>query len=187
MKEYSDIEVIGEAENGQVLLEKLETEQPDVITLDLQMPVMDGLEALTLVRKKYPQIRVIILCMHNDPAVIAHMMEKGAHGYLTCAAGKEQIYETIITCYEKGYCINDLIRDALISNFYKTKRLREFSLTEKELLILQQLEANLSVKSIAGRMDLSAKTVTAIIERMKDKTGTRSVAVMIQLVKNQLQ
>lgn len=186
MQEYPDVEVIGEATNGQELLDKLETEQPDVLTMDLRMPVMDGLEALEHVRKKYPRIRVIILCMFEDPAVIAYVMEKGAHGYLTCAVNKEQIYETIITCFDKGYCINDLVRNALVWKYYKFKKPAELSITEKELLIVQQLEANKSVASIAGMMDLSPRTVTAMIEKLKNKTNTRSVAVMIALVKSRL-
>src|SRR6188768_1830912 len=72
---YDDIEFLGEAENGNQLLELLTTTKPDVILLDIQMPVMDGIATLPEVRKLYPSVKVIILSMHNDHSMISKLME----------------------------------------------------------------------------------------------------------------
>ena len=95
-----DIEFIGEAENGQDLLTQLEYLEPDVILLDISMPVMDGQAALPIIKERFPAVKVIMLTMHNDPVVIATMMSLGANSYLTCESSSENIYEAILSCYK---------------------------------------------------------------------------------------
>ena len=95
-----DIEIIGEAENGRDLLTQLEYLEPDVILLDISMPVMDGEAALPIIKERFPAVKVIMLTMHNDPVVIATMMSLGANSYLTCESSSENIYEAILSCYK---------------------------------------------------------------------------------------
>src|SRR5919202_3701002 len=90
-----DIQMIGEAENGMQLLNLLKHIKPDIILLDIQMPIMDGLTTLPEVKKLYPDIKVIMLSMHNDPSMITKMMEIGANSYLTKDSDSEKIYEAI--------------------------------------------------------------------------------------------
>ena len=82
LKEMKGIKVINEAENGKELLAKLIHERPDVILMDIKMPEMDGIEATENVIAKYPDIKVIMLTMHDDEQFITHMVDLGAHGYL---------------------------------------------------------------------------------------------------------
>ena len=97
---YSDIEVIGDADNGKQLLSMLTLAQPDVILLDLQMPVMDGVTTLPQLRKLYPGIKVIIFSMHNDTETVSKLLEGGAHSYLQKDSDPETIYSTIKSCYK---------------------------------------------------------------------------------------
>ena len=97
---YEDIEVIGDANNGKQLLSMLAHTQPDVILLDLQMPIMDGVTLLPQLRKLYPGIKVIIFSMHNDKETVSKLLGSGAHSYLQKDSDPETIYTTIKSCYQ---------------------------------------------------------------------------------------
>ncbi|MBC8032952.1 MAG: response regulator transcription factor [Chitinophagaceae bacterium] len=98
---HTDIDLMVEAENGRELLDLIVNTIPDVILLDIQMPVMDGIAALPLIREKYPQVKVIILSMHNDAGMTRHLMERGADAYLPKNSDVHIIYETIQACYSQ--------------------------------------------------------------------------------------
>src|SRR5437868_3849183 len=98
-----DIEMIAEADNGMQLLNLLKHIEPDVILLDIQMPLMDGVTTLPEIRKLYPDIKVIILSMHNDHSMISKLMEVGANSYLTKNSDSETIYQAIKTCFEQEF------------------------------------------------------------------------------------
>src|SRR3978361_1286238 len=86
-----DVELIAEADNGMQLLNLLKHVEPDVILLDIQMPIMDGIQTLPETRKEHPNVKVIILPMHNDPSMISKLMEIGPHSYLTKSPDPEPI------------------------------------------------------------------------------------------------
>src|ERR1700712_229438 len=123
-----DVELIAEADNGMQLLNLLKHMEPDVILLDIQMPVMDGIATLPEIRKLYPSVKVIILSMYNDHSMISKLMEIGANSYLTKNSDSETIYEAIKTCYEQEFYFNDLTNKALLSGL-RNKRI-ENAITE---------------------------------------------------------
>ncbi|MBC7904860.1 MAG: response regulator transcription factor, partial [Gemmatimonadaceae bacterium] len=110
-----DIEMIAEADNGMQLLNLLKHIEPDVILLDIQMPIMDGITTLPEIRKLYPDIKVIILSMHNDHSMISRLMEIGANSFLTKNSDSETIYQAIKTCFEQEFFFNELTNKALLS------------------------------------------------------------------------
>lgn len=180
---FSDIEVVGDAENGKQLLEMLAQQEADIVTLDLQMPVMDGLAALPIIRRNFPGIKVIIVCMHTDWSVIAKMMELGAHSYITVGEGPDQVYKAIIECCEKDFFITNIMKQALLNFYYD--RSTEFNLTNNETCIIQLLSENKAVQEIAGNLNLSPRTISAIISRMLVKTHTSSIEEMVKTVNMQ--
>ena len=101
-----DIKVIGEADNGSHLLNLLKAVQPDVILLDVQMPVMDGIATLPEVKKLYPNIRTIMFSMIDDQSMMTKLMKLGANSYLNKTSDSEIIYEAIKTCYEQEFYFN---------------------------------------------------------------------------------
>src|SRR3982750_1839269 len=136
-----DIEMIAEADNGMQLLNLLKHMEPDVILLDIQMPIMDGITTLPEIRKIYPQVKVILLSMHNDHSMISKLMEIGANSYLTKNSDSETIYQAIKTCYEQEFFFNELTNKALLSGL-RTKRTepgspQDIHLSEKEVTILK--------------------------------------------------
>ena len=176
--------MVAEAENGMQLLNLLKHIQPDVVLLDIQMPIMDGLTTLPEIKKLYPDIKVIMLSMHNDHSMISRMMEIGANSYLTKESDSETIYDAIRTCHEQEFFFNELTNKALL-NGLRTKRNVEASmpqdvqLNDKEITILKLMCEEKSTKEIADIVDLSPRTVEAIRDKLKTKTGVKSMAGLV--------
>jgi len=178
-----DIQMIAEAENGMQLLNLLKHIKPDVILLDIHMPIMDGYTTLPEIKKLYPEMKVIMLSMNNDASIITKMMEIGANSYLTKESDSETIYQAIRTCYEQEFFFNDLTNKALL-NGLRTKKPAEavtpdVHLTDKEVTILKLMCEEKSTKEIADMVDLSPRTVEAIRDKLKTKTGVKSMAGLV--------
>jgi DNA-binding NarL/FixJ family response regulator len=179
-----DIQMVAEAENGMQLLNLLRHIKPDVILLDIQMPIMDGLTALPEIKKLYPDVKVIMLSFLNDHSVISKMMEMGANSYITKESGAELIYEAIRGVFDNEFHFNDLTNKALLSGL-RTKRTAEalapqdVHLNDKEITILKLMCEEKSTKEIADIVDLSPRTVEAIRDKLKTKTGTKSMAGLV--------
>jgi DNA-binding NarL/FixJ family response regulator len=179
-----DIQMIGEAENGMQLLNLLKHLQPDVILLDIHMPIMDGVATLHEIKKLYPNIKVIMLSMTNEHTMISNMMEIGANSYLTKECGAEKIYEAIKQVYEKEFFFNELTNKALINGIRdrsKTENNRpvDVQLNDKEVTILRLMCEEKSTKEIADIVELSPRTVEAIRDKLKTKTGTKTMAGLV--------
>ena len=183
-----DIEMIAEADNGMQLLNLLKHIEPDVILLDIQMPIMDGITTLPEIRKLYPDVKVIILSMHNDHSMISKLMEVGANSYLTKNSDSETIYQAIKTCFEQEFFFNELTNKALLSGL-RTKKIdhapEDVQLSEKEVRILKLMCEEKTTKEIADIVDISPRTVEAIRDKLKTKTGAKSMAGLVMYaVKN---
>ena len=184
LSQRKDIQMVVEAENGMQLMNLLRHIQPDVVLLDIQMPIMDGLTALPEIKKLYPNVKVIMLSFLNDHSVISKMMELGANSYITKESGADMIYDAIKAVYQNDFYFNDLTNKALLSGL-RTKRTAESSmpqdvhLNEKEITILKLMCEEKSTKEIADMVDLSPRTVEAIRDKLKTKTGTKSMAGLV--------
>lgn len=181
-----DVKVIAEADNGMHLLNMLKMIPVDVILLDIQMPIMDGITVLPEIKKLYPNIKIIMLTMMDDHSMITKLMEIGANSYLTKTSDSEIIYEAIKTCYEQEYYFNSLTNKALLTNLKQRNEItpqrqmqQEAQLNEKEMLILKLMCEEKSTKEIADLVDLSPRTVEAIRDKLKVKTGAKSTAGLI--------
>ncbi|UAY50739.1 response regulator transcription factor [Ferruginibacter albus] len=181
-----DIKVIAEADNGVHLLNMLKMIQPDVILLDIQMPIMDGIGALPEIKKNWPHIKVIMLTFMDDHSMITKLMELGANSYLAKTSDSEIIYEAIKTCFEQEYYFNSLTNKALLTNLKQRNTAspqkmtqQETHLNDKEMTILKLMCEEKSTKEIADIVDLSPRTVEAIRDKLKVKTGAKTTAGLI--------
>lgn len=190
-----DIKVIGEADNGMQLLNMLKGGiRPEVILLDIQMPVMDGIATLPEVKKLYPEIKIIMLTLLDDQSVVTKLMELGANSYLVKTSEAEMIYEAIKTCYQQEFYFNSLTNKALLNNLRQKNTVSPFkvhseetTLNEKEITILRLMCEEKSTREIAEAVDLSPRTIESIRDKLKAKTGTKSTAGLIMFaVKNKL-
>jgi DNA-binding NarL/FixJ family response regulator len=184
-----DVELIAEADNGMQLLNLLRHIEPDVILLDIQMPIMDGIQTLPEIRKLRPEAKVIILSMHNDHSMISKLMEIGANSYLTKNSDSEMIYQAIKTCYDQEFFFNELTNKALLTGL-RTKRTdlngpQDVNLSDKEVRVLKLMCEEKTTKEIADIVEISPRTVEAIRDKLKTKTGAKSMAGLVMYaVKN---
>lgn len=181
-----------EAENGEDLLKAIESKQPDVIIMDLKMPIMDGMEATQLVRKKYPGIKVLVVSMYEDDKFIIHLMEIGANGYLLKNAEPEEIRKAIYAVHENGYYFNDLVNKALLKKLVLKNNIKpsfneNIDLTERELEVLKLICEEKTAAEIAKQIFLSPRSVEGIRQRLIEKIGVRNTAGIVMFaVKNGL-
>jgi DNA-binding NarL/FixJ family response regulator len=189
-----DVKIVAEADNGMHLLNMLKMIPADVILLDIQMPIMDGITVLPEIKKLYPSVKIIMLTMMDDHSMITKLMEIGANSYLTKTSDSEIIYEAIKTCYEQEYYFNSLTNKALLTNLKQRndtapQRMlqQEANLNEKEMYILKLMCEEKSTREIADMVDLSPRTVEAIRDKLKVKTGAKTTAGLIMYaVKNNI-
>lgn len=121
LRTCEDIVVIGEAENGMRLLQELKHVTPDIILLDINMPVMDGFATLPQLKKLYPEIKVIVLSWNNDMTWVTSMMNLGANSYLTKDDESANIIDAIKTCYTREFYMNELTEKGIKFGLGKTK------------------------------------------------------------------
>lgn len=180
LEEKKDLEILAEAENGLDLLEKLEQHKPDMIILNLNMPVMNGLETLPKLKQKYPGIKVIMLTMYDDPKFICKMITLGANAYFTKAADPEEIYKGILYLRHNWFYITDLIVNAIQQTSPTYLKNGKPGFNPRELQILRLLTAGNTVNEIASEIELSERTIEAIIYRIKDKAEVQSLDELVK-------
>ena len=187
-----NLEVIMEADNGEDLLKALETTTPDVIIMDLKMPIMDGMEATIAVRKKYPGIKVLVVTMYDDDKFIIHLMENGANGYLLKNTEPDEIRKSIYAVHENGYYFNDVVNKALLKKLVLKNNLKpsfnqNVELTEREMEVLKLICEEKTAAEIAKQIFLSPRSVEGIRQRLIEKIGVRNTAGLVMFaVKNSM-
>jgi len=185
-----NLDVIMEADNGEDLLKELEKKSPDVILMDLKMPIMDGMEATKVIRKKFPSVKVLVVTMYEDDKFIIHLMENGANGYLLKNAEPEEIRKSIYAVYENGYYFNDLVNKALLKKLVLKNNLKpsfnqNIDLTEREQEVLKLICEEKTAAEIGKEIFLSPRSVEGIRQRLIDKVGVRNTAGLVMFaVKN---
>jgi DNA-binding NarL/FixJ family response regulator len=192
LRQYTNLSFIIEADNGDEMIEKLATEKPDVILLDLRMPGKDGIEATKEISKKYPDIRILILTMYEDERFVSHLMENGANGYLLKNAEPAEIKKAILEVMVKGFYLNNFVNRILLKkSSNKGKPIpslnSEVVLSDKEKEVIQLLCREYTASEIATKMDISARTVESIKDRLMERFGTKNTAGLVFFaVKNNL-
>ena len=178
------IDVVLEAVNGQDLLDKLEavSNQLDILILDLEMPVLDGIKALEILREKYSDIKVIILSGHYNESFILNMVEVGAAAYLPKDATPSEFISTIRNVYENGFHYNEKVWKIIEENkdrdILETPQLAP-TLTKRELEILQLICEQQTASEIAEKLYISRRTVEGHRTRILQKLNCRNVAGMV--------
>lgn len=187
-----NLDVVFEAENGEELMEALKTQQPDIIIMDLNMPLLDGMEATKQIRKKYEQIKILVITMYDNDKFIIHLMENGAHGYLLKNAEPKEIIKAIYAVIENGYYFNDLVNKALLKKLVMKNNLKpsfnhNIELTEREQEVLKMICEEKTAVEIGKEIFLSPRSVEGVRTRLIEKVGVRNTAGLVMFaVKNGL-
>jgi DNA-binding NarL/FixJ family response regulator len=178
------INVIHEADNGEDLLTNIEKDKPNLIIMDLKMPIMDGMEATQIIRKKYPEIKILVVSMYDDDKFIIHLMEIGANGYLLKNAEPDEIRKAIHAVTENGYYFNDLVNKALLKKLVIRSNIKpsfneNVELTERELEVLKLICEEKTATEIGKEIFLSPRSVEGIRQRLIEKVGVRNMAGLV--------
>ncbi len=192
LSSWVDFEVVFESQDGFSVLEKLQatTNVPDVLLVDLSLPAkddkeFDGIAVTDAVIQNYPDIKILILSVHDDESFIAELIERGAHGYLVKDSDPDEVYDAIVSVHEKGSYINHRTLVAIQKRMSQKDGKPEISkmypgpLTKREIEVLQLVCQQMTTEEIAETLFISMKTVNGHRNNLLGKTGSRNVAGLV--------
>ncbi len=183
---FDNCSVMFQAGNGQELLEKIK-EFPDVglILLDLKMPVMGGLEALEKLKPSHPDLKILVISMHDDIPFVVQAMKKGANGYILKDIDAEELNTAIIKVVTLGFYVNDKLSKVLIQGLTSDegKRKKKIYLSEEltdiEQEILEFTCQGFTSQEIADKIFRSRRTIEGHKQRLLDKTNTKNTPALV--------
>lgn len=182
-----DLEVVGEAGNGQELLALLESTAADVVLIDINMPVMDGFMAVEQLRARHPTLRILVLSMLDHENYVHRILEAGAHGYVLKNADITEISHAIRTvaagrpflCTELGLdLLNKLVRTSGVVP--EGNRMKSGDLSKRELEVLRLIAEGLTNAEIADQLFTSKRTIETHRQNIIEKTKTKNTAALIK-------
>jgi len=179
-----DIEMLFETEDGEQLLNKLQTVIPDILLLDLDMPDFNGIEVFKRIKPIYRDLRVIILSTHTDPKMVAYLMELGANSYIFKDTEPHLLEKAIKAVYAEGYYFTKEVSEAMLMGLKghtrKVPRLKGGeSLSDREIEVLSLLAQGDNAKEIAEKLFISDRTVEGHRRRMIEKLGVKNTAGLV--------
>ena len=174
-----DIEVVGEAGDGQDAIDAVSRSRPDVVVMDVEMPGTNGIEATACIRKAFPAIQVVVLSMHSDPVLIRQTLDKGAKGYVLKKSVSTDLVSAIRTVCGGITYLSKAI-DLTENEYGKLPPGSVPRITSRELEILQRIADGESNRMIADALHISIKTVEHHRANMMIKLNTHSLPDLIR-------
>ncbi len=163
IEDQEDMQVVGESEDGLETVKKVAKLQPDVVVMDIAMPLLNGLEATRQIRRDFPQVKVLILTMHDNEEYIRQVLAAGALGYVLKDAAARDLLGAIRTVNQGEAVLSPAITRLVIEDYLRWGDIRPEDttdgLTAREREVLQLIAEGYTNKEIAGIMSLSVKTV----------------------------
>jgi len=183
-----EVEIIGEAQNGVEVLKMLSKlkstdTKADVLILDINMPKKDGIETTREVLEQYPNTRILILTMHNNPQFIKRLAASGAHGYILKDTGKDDLLVAIRTVAEGNKYYEKSVSDILIESLHQPYEKELIKLTKREKQVLGQIDQGLKTQQIADDLFISTHTVESHRKNLLSKFGVNNSTSMLKLAR----
>ncbi|MBX2981711.1 MAG: response regulator transcription factor [Flavobacteriales bacterium] len=184
LRDMSGAHVVLECANGEELLHGLTKTAVDIVLLDLEMPVMDGVETMHRLREEHQGVKVIVLSSHEGENVIKHLMELGANGYMPKNAEPDEIDTAIRSVAQTGYYFSDTVSNAMLHGLVKGKKVKPTfadidPLSERELEVLRGICQERTTAEIALKLFVSPRTVEFHRNNLLLKTGARNSAGLV--------
>lgn len=193
LQREANIEIVFESSNGEELISKLQENDntPDIIIMDLKMPVLNGVEATKIIRKSYPQIKIIALTSYDSKSFIANMIQVGAVAYLIKNTTPKDLIKTINEVYTKGFYYNEsvlkTIQETIVSSKNSKGSLETSFLSPREIEILQLICQQKTTTEIAEHLFLSPRTVEGHRNNLLLKTESRNIAgLVVYAIQNEI-
>jgi DNA-binding NarL/FixJ family response regulator len=188
----NDIQVVGEASNGIEALKLAKELAPDIVVMDIRMPEMNGIEATQLLPRQDPQVKSLILSMHDMEEYVLRSIDSGAYGYLLKDTTKEEFIKALHTIYKGDKYFSSSISNVLVNSYINKKSgpadasgESQFELTRRELQILRYVVGGLSNKEIAEKLEKSVRTVETHRFNIMKKLNAKNIAELIRIAKEQ--
>lgn len=183
-----DVEVVAEAKDGRELIEQVQIHSPDVAVVDIRMPDMDGLEAVRLIKRDNPQVKALMLTVHDEEAYVHEAIRAGATGYLLKTVSSEELVKGILTVASGKAILHPSVTRQLIDEFSqlaKADHSPQKGLSKREHDVLQLLAYGRSNKEIARSLGIGSQTVKTHVAHIFSKLGAsdRTGAVALALRK----
>lgn len=177
LERQEDLVVVGEATNGKEGLEMVDQCQPDIVLMDVAMPIMDGMEATRRIREEHPDMKILILTQHDDHEYIKPLLQAGASGYVLKRSGGREVVSAIRQVYEQGAFLEPSVARQVLNEYKQNEEADEDPaphLTPRESEILRMVMSGKSNKEIAHSLYISPKTVSVHRSNIMSKLGVRS-------------
>lgn len=193
MEDDPEYEVVGEASHGQEAIKFLAENEVDVVLMDINMPIMDGLQCTKEVIRRWPQIKVLTLSMMSDNQHIKQMIGAGASGYVLKNCSEKELKKAIRTVYEGDTYYSSEVTEVVMNNLMRNKPTKtshmvvDMPLTEREKEVLELIIKEFSNQEIADKLFISPRTVDAHKRNLLEKTGSKNIAGLVMYaINNQL-
>jgi DNA-binding NarL/FixJ family response regulator len=185
---FKDFEVINRFENGKVFITHLQENvdtDVDLILLDVNMPVLDGISTMKWIKENRPQLKVIALSVNDDEEVIIKMITNGAKGYLLKDTSPEIFKDSIVSVIEKGFYFTELVSGMLVKKANDDSK--KINLKEKEIVFIKHACTEKTYKEIASEMCLSPKTIDGYRECLFDKLEIKTrIGLVLYAIKHKI-
>jgi DNA-binding NarL/FixJ family response regulator len=187
--EVPELELAGDAENGRALLDLLTLKKVDVILMDINMPVMSGVETTKKIKELYPEIKILALTMFDDTLHINEMINAGASGYLLKNAGKEELVTAIKKVYAGEKYVSNEVSVKLIERMFNKEQektstvasnTRKSELTKREIEIIKLIAQEMTNAEIAAKLNNSPMTIITHRKNLLRKLGVKNTAGLIK-------
>ncbi len=185
LQKVPDIEVVGEAGDGGEAVTKVEQLVPDVVLMDITMPGMSGLEATRQIKQKYPQVKVLILTIHETNQYLSQMLQAGASGYVVKTTANSELISAIRAVHQGDVYLYPSITRMLVEDYLQRvkggeERTSYEGLTNREREILALIAEDKKNKEIADLLGISVRTVQAHRTNIMDKLGAHDRTELVK-------
>jgi len=176
----AECEIVGQASDGRALVAAAEKLKPDVIVLDIAMPLLNGLEAGRQIKRKLPDVKLVFLTMNEDPELAAEAFRSGASAYLLKRSAASELTTAIREVMNGRSYVTPLITSGMVGSLLKKKDGGEADLTPRQREVLQLLAEGHSMKEVASLLNLTPRTVAFHKYEMMKRLNVNSTAELIQ-------
>jgi len=176
LSEEPNIDVVGYAHDGEKGLAVIKKQRPDVVLMDVSMPIMDGIVAMEHLARDMPEVRVLILSMHDDQEYIMRLMRLGASGYVLKDVASEELLRAIRTVHSGNTFISSRASERLFKNVQTTKAPLKTILTKRETTVVTMIAEGQGNKEIARFLEISVRTVETHRQNIKGKLDIHTPA-----------
>jgi two-component system, NarL family, nitrate/nitrite response regulator NarL len=182
LREVDNIEVMGTASNGKELLTLMETMRPDVVLLDVNMPIMDGIETTKYLKKRRPETKILILTMYNDSGLVKRLVSLGVDGYILKNCSKRTLIDAIECVIEGKPYYDKEVTETILNRFRQHSETPEgtVSLSQRELQVIRLVAMGNTTAEIAKSLRLSPHTVKTHRKNINHKLDIHSPAGLVQ-------